>query len=365
MSLVFISVRLVFEACFVCLFVISGSKLNLKLGIWNFFSLLVFSSLYVCSAGFCSRFISSIVCRFVFVLVAFVWRSIQEKNFEWKCILGFSSVVSVFVEFGYLLSYRTVEFVDRILKTVSIDLPAVITQSVVLCLYMVVLALIYKSKLINIKDIRILSSKKYVLMSFVICLGVIVYIRDLLRTTSRYTEFYDALWCVVLAIIPVYMVSYMILSKIARSKNTDYNCSVDEVIEAGLEIPRCCAMFNIEPCSRTYESEKVIFRKKLNSLHIDYGFKGYSQLILCLVMIRHFEHKSSMDLKQDIFKCVSDFTKTNIDALYASFAKMIDNTWLNETTESLQYGYMTDDENIKLHIPTVEEFVLHLAQATV
>lgn len=365
MALLFAFVKLFLEAFFIYLFVLSGDKLNLKFKIRDFLELLSFGLFYVCSAGLCNSFVSSIVCRFVFILCAFIWCSIREKNLQWKCVLGFSAVVSVFVEFGYLLSYRTVEFVDRLLKTVSIDLPAVVTQSVILCLYMVVLALIYKSRLINIKDIRILSSRKYALMFLMVCLGIVVYLRELLRTTSRYADFYDTLWCIVLAIIPVYVVSYVILSKISRSKNTDYNCSVDEVIEAGLEIPRCCAMFNIEPCSRTYESERVIFRKKLNSLNIDYGFRGYSQLILCLVMIRHFERKNTMDLKQDIFKCVSDFTKTNVDALYANFAKMIDTTWLNETTESLQYGYMTDDENIKLHIPTVEEFVLHLAQATV
>lgn len=356
--------KLVFEALFIYLFSSINNKFQFKFCVLNFLKLLSFVLAYSCLANYCGYFVGSVIYKFVFVMFVLIWRSIQEKNFEWKCILGFSFLISVFVEFGYLLSYRTIEFIDRIFKTLDVDLPAVVTQSVVICLYIAVLMLIYKSKLINIKDMKVLSSKKCILVFFAICLGVVVCLRELLRTTSRYTELYDVLWCIVLAVIPTYVVSYIILSKIARLKNMDYNYNIDGVIENGLEVPKCCAMFNIDPCSRTYESEKIAFRKKLNSLNIDHGFKGYSQLILCLVMIRCFENKNTMNLKQDIFKCVSDFTKTNVGALYASFAKIVSSVWLHETTESLQYGYITDDENIKSHIPTVEEFVLHIAETT-
>lgn len=286
----------------------------------------------------------------------------RRHQFEFDVVLGI--ILGTLSELCYLFGFKFIIFVDEVLREFSLNLPWKVTTTLVVVLEVVALWIICNLKVLRKHDIESISANKYILFFFSACLALIIYMKECLRVATKHSELYEVLWCIVLMIIPVYVAFYIILSRVARSKNMDYNYNIDGVIENGLEVPKCCAMLNIDPCSRTYESEKIAFRKKLNSLNIDHGFKGYSQLILCLVMIRCFENKNTMNLKQDIFKCVSDFTKTNVGALYASFAKIVSSVWLHETTESLQYGYITDDENIKSHIPTVEEFVLHIAETT-
>lgn len=304
--------------------------------------------------------------RAMVVVTVMIYRCVlcREERNQFKFDGVFGIILSMLFELCYLLWFKFVVFVDEVLREFSLDLPWEVTTTLVVVLEVVTLWIICNLEVLRKHDIESISANKYILFFFSACLALIMYMKECLRVATKHSELYEVLWCIVLMIIPVYVAFYIILSRVARSKNMDYNYNIDGVIENGLEVPKCCAMFNIDPCSRTYESEKIAFRKKLNSLNIDHGFKGYSQLILCLVMIRCFENKNTMNLKQDIFKCVSDFTKTNVGALYASFAKIVSSVWLHETTESLQYGYITDDENIKSHIPTVEEFVLHIAETT-
>ncbi len=77
-------------------------------------------------------------------------------------------------------------------------------------------------------------------------------------------------------------------AKINKVKNIDQNeieyMLTEDIISFG--IPVINAMMNLS--LDTYENDRRIFKKELAKLNINHGYQGYNQMILCLVIIKHF-----------------------------------------------------------------------------
>ena len=108
-----------------------------------------------------------------------------------------------------------------------------------------------------------------------------------------------------------------------------------------------------------YEKDKITFKKKLEKLGINHGYKGYSQLMLSLIIISHFEG-DNLDFEKNVFSYVSRFTGTEPKIIYNNINSIIQKTWFQENPEDLKYGYDHID-NIEDNPPTVNDFLLHMA----
>lgn len=284
-------------------------------------------------------------------------RSIKNQSY----ILIFSIFISLITEFSHFIGYITNRYTWKLsgmydsTKTTNLELYHLTALTLHICL----MFFIYKLCFIKTKDIRNLSVHKEIPILFGLCLSTVIYIKYNYQLIDN--EVYrNILIGVILFILPIYLGFYWNSCKLTRLKNIDQNCILDSVIETMAKIPVYCAAININPLSYMYEKDRITFKKKLEKIGIDHGHKGYSQLILSLIIVSHFEG-DNLNFETNVFCLVSRLTKTEPRIIYDNINNIIQKTWFQESSEDLKYGYNYVD-GIEDNPPTVNDFLTHMAK---
>ena len=316
-------------------------------------------------------FADFVIFRLVSVLVIFAYfwtenwidnKKSKKSNIKgWSYILTFSIFISLITECSYFTGYTINRFFWQLsgmyasTKTTNLEL----YRLIYLALHLFFMFFTYKFRFIKTRDIRNLSVHKQIPILFGMCLSTVIYIKYNYQLIDN-EAYRNILIGVLLFILPTYLGFYWNSCKLTRLKNIDQNYILDGVIETMMRIPVYCAIINIQPLTYIYEKDRIIFKKKLEKLGIDHGYKGYSQLILCLIIITHFE-SDDLNFEVNVFRNVSRFTGTEPETIYENIKNIIKKTWFQETPEVLKYGYEYVD-NIKDNPPTVKDFLIHMAK---
>ena len=305
----------------------------------------------------------------VLIIFAYFWIEnwIENKKFirsnikSWSYILTFSIFISLLTECSFFTGYIINRYSWKLsgmyasTKTTNLELYRFVALALHLCL----MFLIYKFRFIKTKDIRNLSVHKQIPILFGMCLSTVIYIKYNYQLIDNDT-YRNILIGVLLFILPTYLGFYWNSCKLTRLKNIDQNYILDGIIETMVRIPIYFAVINIKPFTYMYEKDKITFRKKLEKLGINHGYKGYSQLVLSLIIVNHFEG-DDLNFEAHIFRRVSRFTGIEPETIYDNINNIIKKTWFQETPEVLKYGYEHVDD-IEDNPPTVKDFLIHMAK---
>ncbi len=310
----------------------------------------------------------------VLIIFAYFWVENRVENKKFKkshiknqiYILTFSIFISLLTECSFFIGYTINRSGWQWLKIYDVRYAnfqnSLLYYAIQLTLHFSVMFLVYKFNFIRMKDIRNLSIHKEIPILFGLCLSTVIYIKYNYQLIDN--KFYqDILIGILLFTLPIYLGFYWNSCKLTRLKNIDQNHILDAVIENMVRIPIYCAAINIKPLAYMYEKDRIIFKKKLKKLGIDHGYKGYSQLVLSLIIVNHFEG-DNLNFETNVFQHVSRFTGTESRIIYNNINSIIQKIWFQETSENLKYGYSYVD-SIEDNPPTVNDFLINIAKKPV
>lgn len=343
---------------------------------YNIKKMAIFCSVYVTSLSlYRLLFTDFVIYRLisVFIIVAYFWtenwvenKKSKRKIFkDWSYILTFSIFINLLTECSYFIAYTTNRSCWQWSNMYDLryeNFPNILSYyTIQSTLHFCIMFLIYRFHIIKMKDIRNLSAHKQIPIIFGMCFLTVIYIKYNYQLID--SEFYhNILIGVLLFMLPTYLGFYWTSCKLTRLKNIDQNYILDGIIETMVKIPIYCASINIKPLTYMYEKDKITFRNKLEKIGIDHGYKGYSQLVLSLIIISHFEG-DNLNFEKNVFRYVSLFTGAKPKTIYDNINNIIKKTWFQEPSENLKYGYDYID-NVEDNPPTVNDFLIHMAKKT-
>lgn len=260
-----------------------------------------------------------------------------------KCCLLFAAVLSIFLDSCYLLSFRFVCFVDTCLSSLlHVNLPRVGTTGVLAVLYGGVLLLAHKYKIMTVDHVRMISAKPINIFVSMFGLLVMILFRCHIIKIEHHTEHYEFMWNVMLFMIIVYFTTYGVMRKISKLHAVDVNYTVDTAIGKALCSSECSLDFRLPDKTFAYEREKLHFSCELSRFGLDYGFLGYSQLVLCLIVLSNTKHEES-EIDRIVCSCMEPFADLSKKNIFGLLDDILANARLVEKIDPDTYEHIDDD----------------------
>ena len=284
------------------------------------------------------------------------------NKFKIKYVVTYATFVNLVLRFGYVLIYSLIHYPIKLVGIYDYFKENIyIYQIVTSLLYFLFLFSIYKLHIIRLYDIKNLSINNIMPIVFIIGLLADTYVKYVYNNIDNDMTADIAIMTLIFS-FPAYVSFYFMFCKLAKLKNIGKNALIDSKIESKIMVPLYCGPLSIEPLTYVYEKDKLTFQKKLGQIGISNSNLGYSQMVLCLIIISHSE-KNDLNFERDVINQVSKFTETSKKDIYNYFKNIITTTWDLETPESLKFSYKFVD-GIENKVPNVEEFLYQMAKPT-
>lgn len=235
--------------------------------------------------------------------------------------------------------------------------------------------LVYKFRLIKMKDIKLMSVHKWVPISFGFCLVTMVYLSYtyyIFGNMPLIGQFRNTLLWTMALILPSYIGFYLTTAHLTRFLSLKENYSVDMRILIWIFNPSMIKTAHLDVYDSdifisNFESKKLVLKQKLKKLGINEDYKGYSGLIFCLFLTRLFIGLKGWRFDVDIFGQASLVTDVPISKLHRDIENVIDQVWTTSEVQTLIDGYYLPYEHTSTytytHRPTVEEFLTTIAKS--
>ena len=257
--------------------------------------------------------------------------------------LALSAFLSIFLESCHLLSYKFICFIDICLKTLlCVDLHSIVTTGLLIVLFACVSFVAAKFNVVDRDGIKMMSVKKFNVVVPLVGLFVIFVFKCHLINLEHHTEYYELMWNIMLFMIIVYFTTYVAMRKISKLHAVDVNYTVDTAIGKALCSSECSLDFRLPDKAFAYEREKLHFSCELSRFGLDYGFLGYSQLVLCLIVLSNTKHEES-EIDRIVCSCMEPFADLSKKNIFELLDDVLANARLIEKIDPDTYEHIDDD----------------------
>ncbi len=235
--------------------------------------------------------------------------------------------------------------------------------------------LVYKWQFIKMKDIKSMSMYKRVPISFGLCLVLSAYISYtyyIFYNIPLTDQYRNALLWILALMLPSYVGFYLTITHLTRLLNLKENHTADENILVWIFNPSILEtthldIYDSDVFIANFESKKLAFKRRLKKLGINDEYKGYSELVFCLILTKLFIGLKGWCFERDILGQASLVIDVPLPKLRKDIENIIEQVWLTNETETLIDGYYlpyhgnsTYDQ--KQH-PKIEEFLIDIAKS--
>lgn len=372
------------------LFAISSkrSRVGGKFGFYDGRDMLAFVSMYaMVSVVPFAAFHDEAFYRLATVVAMFLyfWNKEQKCGggkygvLGWKCILTVAVFLVLALEFAFSLCHTLLHMSCvwlGVYNAVKGDWFLYgLYRSLFVVLHLCALFLISKLRFFKISDMKIMASRKWVLVSFSFCLLSIVYIRYnyvVFRDMSSLAPYCDIFLWILAFMMPAYVGFYMAMSELTKLLSVKANCAADDNIFVWIFNPSMIEtihlnIYDSELFMPSFEANRLAFKKKLERLGIDNGYKGYSELVFCLILTKLFIGMKGWSFERDIFGQASVVIDVPFPEVKKNIEDVIARTWLIDDAETLIDGYYLPccgmDMYDQQQRPSAEEFLMQMAKS--
>lgn len=257
--------------------------------------------------------------------------------------LALSAFLSIFLESCHLLSYKFVCFIDICLKTLlCVDLHPIVTTGLLIVLFACVSFAAAKFNIVDRESIEMMSAKKSNVVVSLVGLFMIFVFKCHLINLEHHTEYYEFMWNVILLMIMVYFTTYVAMRKISRLHAINVNYKVDTAIgKAFCSLERSLG-FGLPDKAFAYEREKLRFSCELSRFGLGYEFLGYSQLVLCLIVLSNTKHEEN-EIDKIVCSCMEPFANLSKKNIFELLDDVLANARLVEKIDPVTYEHIDDD----------------------
>lgn len=245
----------------------------------------------------------------------------------------------------------------------------------IMFLHVFFIFLAYKFQFIKMKDIKAMSVHKWVPISFGLCLLTMVYIDYtyyIFGNTPLTGHYRNVLLWAMAFIVPTYFAFYLVIKQLTMSINLMANTVADEHIHVWVFNPAIIETTHLDIYDSalfmaSFESKKIILKRKLKKLGIDNRSKGYSALLFCLFLTRLFMGFKNWSFERDIFGQASLVIDMPLSKLRKDIENIIEYVWTINDAQTLIDGYYLPYHNSNVydqtHHPKIEEFLIDVAKS--
>ncbi len=358
------------------------------------------ASRYVVLFGFLNSFVSMSIIYFfdttsvdrlasVVVALFYFWhreravhgvtRRRYSNSLGWRCILTAAVFSALVVECSLTLCHVLMHSACVSLNVYDIIksnwVLYEIYKSLLMFLHLCVVFLVYKLRFLALNEVRDMATRKWVVVSFSLCLLLLVYIRNnygTFREIPSFAPFCDVLLWTLALLLPVYLGFYLAIRNLTQLLNVKANCAVDNSIFVWIFNPTVVqkARLNIydsDSFMPSFESNKLAFKQRLEKLGIDNSCSGYSMLVFCLILTKLFMGLKGWSFERDVFGQASLVVDVPFPEVRKSIESVIERVWFLDDASVLIDGYYlpccNQDVYDEGHRPTVEEFLTCMAKS--
>lgn len=364
LSCVIDSVRFLVESIFVYLtFNQKRDKNILKIK-----NLIMFSVVYIITLGIYNYFLpNNTTYRILSGFIFFIYFCIESKSIrQWKFFFTYSFFINLTMEFVHFISfYGVMTFTKNIIKNFDSknELNHVLIWLTIVFIYSLALFVIYKFKIIKIQSIREISNYKFMPFVSAISLVYLIYIKYCIK--HYYQNVYTEEFCLVLSnlllvVIPVFFLVNLAVNRAIEKKNKIKNKDDEEKIRNAVEHKSLSLPFEMDVDK--YNKIRKIISKKINSCGIYDSRKGFSDIILSVMIIKYYLQDEKIVLSKNVYPVVSEITGNSVKLIDANIRNSIKEGWLRTDPYVIAKEYTKPIDAEKGH-PTAREFLIYIAHS--
>lgn len=250
-----------------------------------------------------------------------------------------------------------------------------IYKYVIMLVHVCLLFLVYKLRILKMSDVKAISINRWVPVSFGLCLLSIVYVKynySAFGAIPAVAPYRDAFLWVLAFLLPTYLGFYLTISKLTKLLSIKLNCAADDNIFVWIFNPSMIetihlSIYDSELFMPSFEANRLAFKKKLEKLGIDNGYKGYSEMVFCLILTKLFMGMKGWSFERDIFGQASLVIDTPFPEVRKNIEAIIEKVWLTDDSETLIDGYYLPCCNNDMYDgrerPSAEEFLMQMAKS--
>ncbi len=329
-------------------------------------NLIIFSLIYVSVLEIYNYFLpGNVTYRILAAGIFFAYFCIEAKSMSrWRFFFMYSFFINIAVELIHFMSFEMVlVFTKSIMRIANVkdELDHVMIWLIILFIYSLSIFVIYKLKIIKMQSIREISSYKLMPLISVISLLYLVYIKYCIKHYCRnvYTEeFCWVLSTLLLVVIPIFFLVNIVVNKSIERRNKIKNKDDEEKIRNALERKSLNLLFDMEV--EEYDKISKMISKKINSCGIYDSRKGFSDIILSVIIIKYYLQGEKVILSKNVYPKVSEITGNSVKLIDTNIRNIIKEGWLRTDLEVIAKEY-TKPVDAEKGYPTAREFLIYIA----
>ena len=303
---------------------------------------------------------------FISTLVLFIWFWISNKDLkQWQFPLTFSLFISSVIECTYILSYKTVVFILAFFNIFDTSEDYIYDENLlfwrtsVTITYFILLFLIHKSKLIDLKIIHQVSKNKMVPIFLILYLMWTIYLKFNLKNLDDTTRlmlsniflFFPIVLLVLIIIISKYT------KKISKMQNKiKINTALEDAKNRKGE-GTSGLYFTVEK----HKLEVEHFEKILRKLRMNLESIGREQAIFAAVLLKNYDNPQRVELNKDIFAPIADIVGTIPKTIYRNIEYFIEKNFNQFKLGEIEKFYKGPISE-KKSVPTPSQFLFYLVK---
>lgn len=303
---------------------------------------------------------------FISTLALFIWFWINNKDLkQWQFPLTFSLFISSVIECTCILSYKIVVLILAFFNIFdtsednTYDENLLFWRTAVIITYFILLFLIHKSKLIDLKIIRQISKNKMVPIFLISYLIWTIYLKFNLKNLDDTTRL---MLSNIFLFFPIVLLALIIIVNKYTKKINKMQSKIK--INTALEDAKNRKGEGASGLYFTVEKHKLEverFEKILRGLHMNLGGIGRKQAIFAAVLLKNYDNPQRVELNKDIFAPIADIVNTIPKTIYRNIEYFIEKNFNQFKPGELEKFYKGPISE-KKSLPTPSQFLFYIVE---
>lgn len=306
------------------------------------------------------------VITFISAMVIFGCLLLKNKIKIWRPMLVYSFFIACIIEYSHFIIFESVSSIWKCFKlpeATYANYPCLlIFRVIVFILYALIILLIYKLNIINIKSVYKLSNCRIFPAFFVAVVAIVIYLKHHIKSTVS-NEFHD--------VLAVLFVSFIVLTLIFIFSSEIFIDAIETfckkktnpaIEEAKLQKDTGYAGLIFE--SEELNKQMKFFQHELYTIGINTEDKKAKQLIHCNVLINQDKNPEKLNMISEIYLYTGEILGVQPKSVEMNISNLLKNHWNSRDPKILKkikqnYHGPVSKEN---GIPTPREFLLYLVK---
>lgn len=308
--------------------------------------------------------IDSPIIMLISVIIIFGYLLLQSKFKMYRFSLTYSLFIGCLIECTHILIFKMVSLIRNALQiaevTYTVDKKLIVFRATVVLLYAIVLFLIYKFGLIEIKVIYKLSNYKILCIFLAFGLSIIIYLKYYIKYTSS-DEFHNILSVIFVLFTIMFFILTIFTKSLIKMVSTFEEKNLNPAIEEA-KLKKGQRYTGMSFISEKFNLEMDRFKDQLEKIGMDKQDHGSIQIAFAAVLLKYEENPQSVALRSKIYLHISEILGIQSNTVESNISNALKRHWTSGDSKILikiqeNYNGPISEKN---GAPTPRDFLIYI-----